>query len=383
MREQQQLNPAAAGPQQPSRALRSARTLYEVAEVASTSSAAPTAVSSLAPAVGAAALLGLAAYGVYRSLETGSRPYTGNVGDEYDAWTDEGILEYYWGDHIHLGYYSDAERAAGYTKKDFKQAKLDFVDEMLRFSGVTAPGSVLDVGCGFGGSSRHLAKLFPNAQVQGITLSPKQVERGTQLAQERGLSNVQFKVMDALKMDYPDNSFDLVWACESGEHMPDKKKYVDEMVRVLKPGGTLVIACWCQREETAARPFSADDKKQLQFLYDEWAHPFFISIQEFERLMKGTGAMDVVTTDDWTAQTLPSWHHSIYVGAADPSYVVKAVFFKPKAWVRTFRDIVTLLRMHTAFESGLMQYGMMTGKKTAAGTLSMASAGASSSTKLA
>jgi len=31
--------------------------------------------------------------------------------------------------------------------------------------------------------------------------------------------------MDALKMDFPDNSFDLVWGCESGEHMPDKTKY--------------------------------------------------------------------------------------------------------------------------------------------------------------
>jgi MPBQ/MSBQ methyltransferase len=55
--------------------------------------------------------------------------------------------------------------------------------------------------------------------------------------------------MDALKMDFPDNYFDLVWACESGEHMPDKKLYVEEMTRVLKPGGTIVIACWCQREE--------------------------------------------------------------------------------------------------------------------------------------
>jgi ubiquinone/menaquinone biosynthesis C-methylase UbiE len=54
--------------------------------------------------------------------------------------------------------------------------------------------------------------------------------------------------MDALKMDFPDNSFDLVWGCESGEHMPDKAKYVEEMTRVLKPGGTLVIATWCQRE---------------------------------------------------------------------------------------------------------------------------------------
>ena len=56
------------------------------------------------------------------------------------------------------------------------------------------------------------------------------------------------QVMDALKMDFPDNSFDLVWGCESGEHMPDKSKYVEEMTRVLKPGGTLVIATWCQRE---------------------------------------------------------------------------------------------------------------------------------------
>jgi SAM-dependent methyltransferase len=61
--------------------------------------------------------------------------------------------------------------------------------------------------------------------------------------------------MDALNMGFPDNSFDLVWACESGEHMPDKKAYVDEMVRVLKPGGTLVIATWCQREERPDAPF--------------------------------------------------------------------------------------------------------------------------------
>jgi ubiquinone/menaquinone biosynthesis C-methylase UbiE len=42
-------------------------------------------------------------------------------------------------------------------------------------------------------------------------------------------------------MDWPDNSFDLVWACESGEHMPDKKRYVEEMTRVLKPGALCVL----------------------------------------------------------------------------------------------------------------------------------------------
>ena len=44
------------------------------------------------------------------------------------------------------------------------------------------------------------------------------------------------QVMNALAMDFEDDTFDLVWACESGEHMPDKKKYVEEMARVLKPG---------------------------------------------------------------------------------------------------------------------------------------------------
>jgi MPBQ/MSBQ methyltransferase len=37
-----------------------------------------------------------------------------------------------------------------------------------------------------------------------------------------GIPNAKFQVMDALAMEFPENSFDLVWACESGEHMPDK-----------------------------------------------------------------------------------------------------------------------------------------------------------------
>ena len=72
----------------------------------------------------------------------------------------------------------------------------------------------------------------------GITLSKSQVKRGTELAAEQGLGNCSFQVMDALHMDFPDDTFDLVWACESGEHMPDKKLYIEEMTRVLKPGAS-------------------------------------------------------------------------------------------------------------------------------------------------
>ncbi|KAL4434784.1 hypothetical protein ABPG77_005311 [Micractinium sp. CCAP 211/92] len=305
----------------------------------------------------------LAGYGVKKVFDTPSRAYDQNVGQEYDAWTEEGVLEYYWGEHIHLGYYTEEERQKGYKKKNFIQAKYDFVEEMYKWSGASSPATILDVGCGIGGTSRYLAAKFPQAQVQGITLSPNQVKRGTELAAERGLSNVKFQVMDALKMEFPDNSFDLVWACESGEHMPDKKAYVDEMVRVLKPGGTLVIATWCQREETPDTPFSESDKERLRFLYEEWAHPYFVSKEEYGRIMEGTGHLSNVELADWTAPTIDSWRHSIWVGVWDPWIVV---FKGPRIWYKTLREIVTLERMHRAFDDGLMEYGMMKATKKAA-----------------
>ena len=79
------------------------------------------------------------------------------------------------------------------------------------------------------------------------------------------MGNAQFLVMDALNMAFPDNSFDYVWACESGEHMPDKRRYVEEMARVLKPGGRIVIATWCQRDDRD-KPFSAEVSMSSPFL---------------------------------------------------------------------------------------------------------------------
>eukprot|EP00899_Mesostigma_viride_P007692 jgi/Mesvir1/16924/Mv15785-RA.1 len=310
---------------------------------------------------GIAAAFGIALVAaVAKSFSKGSRKYKegeNTVGEEYNAWTDEGILEYYWGEHIHLGYYTDEERAAGYLKKNFKQAKFDFTDRMFEWAGCKDPKTILDVGCGIGGSSRHLAKKLPGAKVTGITLSTSQQKRAIELAKEQGVNNAEFKIMNALAMDFPDNSFDLVWACESGEHMPDKAAYIKEMTRVLKPGGTLVVATWCQKE---AASFTDQEKKMLQFLYDEWAHPHFISIEEYVRIMDKTGAYATIGSDNWAKQTINSWRHSIWVGVFDPWIVV---FSSPRVWWKTIREIVTIERMHQAFASGLMTYGMMKGVK--------------------
>ena len=305
---------------------------------------------------------------IKQRLDRPSRPYEdGSVGREYDAWTREGILEHYWGEHIHLGYYTDEEldqrwfgsKSLGFLKKNFIEAKYNFTQRMLDWGGVSGMqnAKILDVGCGIGGTTRYMANLLPNSTITGITLSPEQAKRATDLAQERNVPNARFQVMDALAMDFPDDTFDLVWACESGEHMPDKKRYVEEMVRVLKPGGRLVIATWCQRSEPPA--FTHEERVNLTYLYEEWAHPYFISIDAYAGLLHGTGAMEAIATDDWTRQTIASWRHSVWAGVWDPI----PVFSRPKIWYKTLRDIVCLERMHRAFDRGLMQYGMIQGIK--------------------
>ncbi len=47
-----------------------------------------------------------------------------------------------------------------------------------------------------------------------------------------------------------------------------------------------MIATWCQREETPEVPLTAQDKDALQFLYDEWAHPYFVSKEQYGRLLQ-------------------------------------------------------------------------------------------------
>jgi len=295
-------------------------------------------------------------------LDIPSRTYgSGTVANEYDEWTEEGILEYYWGEHIHLGYYGPDVK---YKYRPLNEAQYTFIDEMMKFGGidpaVDGKAKVLDVGCGFGGTSRYLArKLGPDSEVTAITLSPKQVERAEELAIEQETPNVKFMVEDALEMpSFPDNSFDIVWACESGEHMPDKKKYIDQMMRVLKPGGKFVMAVWCQRDDSKV-PFDKRDKRDLKYLYEEWTHPYFISKEAYAELIEDTGVMNKATAADWVRETIASWRHTILKGIKDP----RGFIFKPKAYIKTLRDAYCIERMHRAFKRGLMEYGMLTATK--------------------
>lgn len=273
-----------------------------------------------------------------------------SVATSYDEWTQDGILEFYWGEHIHLGHYGSPPR-----QKDFRQAKFDFVHEMVKWGGLDqcAPGTtLLDVGCGIGGSSRVLARDY-GFDVTAVTISPQQVERATQLTPER--LSAQFLVDDAMALSFPDESFDVVWSLEAGPHMPDKAVFARELLRVLKPGGRLVVGDWNQRDDRR-RPLNFWEKPVMKQLLDQWSHPEFSSIEGFSELLEETGLVKgQVETADWSQETLPSWIDSIWQGIIRPKGLIKFGF---SGFVKSVREVPTLLLMRLAFGNGLCRFGM-------------------------
>ncbi len=168
------------------------------------------------PLLGLGLLAGGTAAGLWlwqrqrRSFES-----TATVAAAYDRWTEDQLLERLWGDHVHLGWYGDPV-----VWRDFRSAKVDFVHELVRWSGLDQlpPGTpVLDVGCGIGGSARILARDY-GFDVLGISISAAQVARARALTPE-GLS-CRFAVMDALALELEPESFGGVWSVEAGPTCP-------------------------------------------------------------------------------------------------------------------------------------------------------------------
>ena len=273
-----------------------------------------------------------------------------SVAAAYDAWTEDRLLENLWGEHVHLGHYGDPPR-----RRDFRDAKADFVHALVHWSGLDqlpAGSKVLDVGCGIGGSARILAQDY-GLDVLGISISPAQVARATALTPD-GL-NCRFAVMDALDLQLADQSFDGVWSVEAGPHMPNKQQYADELLRVLKPSGTLAVADWNRRDPSDGE-MNRQERWVMHQLLTQWAHPEFSSIKGFHRNLEVSAFQrGPIEVDDWTRATLPSWIDSIVEGVRRPGAVLS---LGPAAVLQGLRETPTLLLMHWAFATGLMQFGV-------------------------
>jgi len=101
--------------------------------------------------------------------------------------------------------------------------------------------SILDVGCGPGTITADLAELVPDGHVTGVDRAPGVLERARATADARGLTNVDFAVADVHALDHPDDTFDVVHAHQVLQHVGDPVGALEEMMRVIRPGGIVAV----------------------------------------------------------------------------------------------------------------------------------------------
>lgn len=136
---------------------------------------------------------------------------------------------------MHHGYWSS-------STPNLRDALVNLDRKVASAVRIKAQDVVLDAGCGVGGSAFFLAKNY-QCRVEGITLSPNQVDFARKKAMEQDLMDqVHFSVANYSNTPFSDESFDVVWAIESVCHAPDKMTFLQEAYRLLKPEGRLIIA---------------------------------------------------------------------------------------------------------------------------------------------
>ncbi|KAI3979551.1 hypothetical protein MKX01_001743 [Papaver californicum] len=281
------------------------------------------------------------------------------------GWLQKGIAEFYdessglweniWGDHMHHGFYDPNVTA---SISDHRSAQIRMIEETLKFAGLSEdsldkPKSIVDVGCGIGGSSRYLSKKY-GADCKGITLSPIQAEEHKLLQMHK----VSFQVADALEQPFQDGQFDLVWSMESGEHMPDKAKFVNELVRVASPGATIIIVTWCHRDllptEKSLKP---QEKQLLDKICDAYYLPAWCSTAEYVELLQSLSMQDI-KSDDWSEYVAPFW----------PAVIRSALTWKGltsllrTGW-KTIKGAFAMPLMIEGFQKDIIKFAVITCRK--------------------
>jgi len=209
--------------------------------------------------------------------------------DYYDSTDADNFYAIIWGgEDIHIGLYET-------PGEPIREASHKTVLRMAeRLQGLKPGARVLDVGAGFGGAARVLARKY-GAHVTCLNLSSVENERNRKLTEEQGLSDLVEVIHGSFEnIPAPDNSFDIVWSQDAILHSGNREKVLREVSRVLKPGGEFIFT----------DPMQADGLKDESVLAPIYARIHLDSLGSFGFYRKELGDLgfEEVVIEDLTPQ---------------------------------------------------------------------------------
>lgn len=247
-----------------------------------------------------------------------------------------------WGEHLHHGYWVDGNE----TKEE---AQIALTKYLAQRADIKPDSKILDVGCGFGGSSIYLSKKY-NAETVGITISQVQVDMATKFA---ALANVgsKFILMDAEEMKF-NQLFDVVWSVESISHYENKEKFFASAVKLLKPDGILAIIDWFKKDN-----ISVKDSERFIKPIEEGMLVELRTMDDYKNIFEGEG-LTVTSFEDISKNCAKTWDVSL------------DIIKNKDLWnlaIRHGSEFVKFLRsfkaMRSGFALGNFIYGLIVAKK--------------------
>lgn len=193
------------------------------------------------------------------------------------------------GEDIHIGLYQTPDEEIATASRRTVKRMAGMLD------GLAADKHVIDLGSGFGGSARYLAGTYGCA-VTALNLSETENERNRAMSAEQGLAD-KIQVLDGSfeKIPAADSTFDFAWSQDAILHSGQRREVINEVARVLKPGGQFIFT----------DPMQADDCPQgvLQPVLDR-IHLESLGSFAFYRDAALAAGLEPVETVDLTPQLI-------------------------------------------------------------------------------
>lgn len=217
---------------------------------------------------------------------------------------------------------------------------------------------LLDAGCGVGGTAIFLAQNY-NCHVEGITLSSSQCQLAEKFIKELNLNDtVNVSINDYTQTDFPDHSFDMVYAIESICHAREKSEFYKEAFRLLKPGGRLVFMEYIKTSKGALD----QNRSTLNWLLHRWAIEDIDTYNQTVTKLKETGFEDL-HTEDLTVNVWKSvkimWRRAMFGIITIPLYAI----LHPGKYQFSRRHPESGWALHKCFRKKLMEYWLFSAVK--------------------